>query len=370
MKIKSLSKAIVFFVLVTALPILKVFLLGEYDSGEQQKYIRLYFWLQFLVPMIDLGFYWSFIRQKVIDGDGIKNSYGFSSFGLLLSLILLPFDLLYSLLVLLATVTAWYNFRLQTLRIDGESAKYYLMRMSKVSLDIVFVFAFFSLDTLNVGFILLGELLAVFVVVASLIKQDGLRSKIHLLGFGGLFSLDYFYTVLKVLRSNIARILLPFVFVGQGVEGILFAVLFYELMAQYLSIEKLRDLLEGKINVIACLLAYLFSLPFQYVGVYMFAKTMSWNFGVLEILCVMLGGSARIFSIYTLNIIKEKAFGVLVYLNFFLVIFAVLEIYSVHKLTQVESAAQISLLVFYGVEALVGLGLIVWLEMSKTLKRT
>ena len=318
---KHQIKSLVFFALVTVLPVLKVYLLGAFDEGEQAKYIQVYFWLQFLIPLIDFGYYWSVVRRSVVDDRIVSELRGLSLISILLVFAFLPVNTLYSQLILLATITAWYNFRLQVFRIQGDSNTYYSMRMGKVLLDGLFVLGLFLMSALTVEMLLIVEFVSVFLVGVVLTVKEGVKNSFYFFGWGRLFSFDYLYSILKVLRSNIVRLLIPLFFVNQGVEGVLFMVLFYELIAQYLSIEKLKDLLAGNVRVLFYVVVYIFSLPAQYFGIYFLAGLMSWEFGWLEICCVLLGGAARIFSTYTLKAVKSKGFDLLVWLNVFIVVF-------------------------------------------------
>ncbi len=364
---KKQIESLAFFVLVTALPVIKVALLGEFDSEEQRKYIRVYFWIQFLIPIIDFGYYWTAVRLQVVDSVGVEKYRAFSFVGILLALIAVPIDILYTQLLLLATVTAWYNFRLQIFRINGDTQAYYYMRFSKVALDAVLVCSLFLFSLLTVETLLIVELISLVFVGAGLTIKENTGVKVYFFGLGRFFSFDYLYTLLKVSRSSLVRLLIPFLFLGQGVEGILFMVLFYELVAQYLSIEKLKDLLLDNVRVVACALFYFVSLPVQYLGIDILAVIMAWDFGPLEICCVILGGSARIFSIYTLKAIKKDGFDLLVWLNVFLLFFGVIEIFSFQQFVA-DGAAQLALLTFYGVEALFSVSVVFWFERSKLLK--
>jgi|GEM_PF-6757462 len=369
MKIRHLVESLFFFALVTSLPLLKVFLLGNFDSYEQSKYIKVYFWLQFLVPIVDFGYYWSIVKSRVTDNIVTKYSSNLNLIGVVFALMLLPVNFFYSQLLLLATVTAWYNFRLQILRIEGLSRAYYFMRLSKMFLDVIFVFSLYMLSVLSVELLVMAEFLSVIVVMLVVSHREHFDSSIFIFNYSRFFSFDYLYTLLKVVRSNFLRLSIPLVFFGQGLEGVLFAILFYELFAQYLSIEKLKDLLEGKVKVITFLIIYIISLPVQYGGIYSVAQVMGWHFEVLDIICIILGGAARIFAVYTLNIVKNNSFDLLVFLNVFFVLFGVVEIFAYKEIFIVENPAQLALLTFYGVEFFVGLGLIIWLERPGFLKR-
>ena len=71
------------FALITILPILKVAILGKVADGDEQAlYLRLYFFVQFLVPIIDFGYYWGKIRTQ-LEGkqEQIQSFDGFSAFG-------------------------------------------------------------------------------------------------------------------------------------------------------------------------------------------------------------------------------------------------------------------------------------------------
>jgi len=369
MRKSKLIKSFLFFLLVTALPLLKIFLLGAFDSDEQVKYIKIYFWLQFLVPVVDLGYYWSIVRVYIDEKQvaTLKNKFNLVGFSFVL--FVLPFSIFYAQLLMLAVVTAWYNFNLQIFRIEGSIRSYYFSRFGKIFLDIVFVLILFFISDLSVEKLIAAEFFAISIVSIFIFLKNNTGEGMFTFSCSSLLSLDYMYVIIKVLRSNLCRLLIPFLFFGESLEYILFAVLFYELAAQYFSIEKLQSLLAGKIKVFFYLLVYLFSLPVQYVLIFFLGEFMHWNFGFVEISCVIFGGAARIFSVYTLNIVKNSAFNLLVYINVFLVVFGVIEMYSFYALYTGEASAKLSLLLFYAVEALVGLGLVIWVEGLRIFKR-
>jgi hypothetical protein len=367
MNLKNRIESALYFLLITALPVFKVFLLGEFDAEAQSQYIRVYFWLQFLVPVVDFGYYWAAVRGEVSANRSVESYRSFSCFGLVLAFLFLFVDPFFTCLFLLVTITAWYNFRLQIFRINGSTKVYYCMRLSKVALDALFVCVLFLFSVLTVEMLLLVEFLSIFVIAFGLAVKEGFGFKLSFFVFGKILSFDYLYCILSVSRSSLVRLLLPFVFFGEGVENVLFVVLFYELVAQYLSIEKLKDLLSGKVKVLSFVVFYFCSLPVQYFGIGILADIMVWEFGVLEVVCVVIGGSAKIFSVYTLKAIKNNGFDLLVWLNVFIVVFGVVEIFSFQQFVA-DGAAQLALLTFYGVEALFSVSVVFWFERSKLLK--
>lgn len=369
MRRRKVIKSLLFFTLVTMLPVLKVFLLGAFEAGEQEKYIRIYFWLQFLVPIVDLGYYWSLVRGYVTSGCIERNVNKLSIVGFFAALALFPYNTLYAQLLLLASVTAWYNFNLQVFRIQGKTGIFYKMRMSKVVIDISLLVVLYVVNKLSVELLLITELLSVVLVMSVLMYKEGVRGNILTFSTHRTFSFDYLYMILNVVRSNFIRLLIPIIFLNQGLERLLFALLFYELVAQYISIEKLKDLLAGKINVLLYTVLYISSIPFQILAIFSLGKIMAWNFGMLEIFCIILGGSARIFSIYTLNVVKNNAFNLLVCMNVFFVVLGAASVYLFQQFYNGASLAQLVLLTFYAAEAIVGLSLVVFLERSNFMKR-
>ena len=351
-----------------SLPLLKIYLLGVFDNDEQLKYIRIYFWLQFLIPIIDFGYYWSAVRKKVTSLQPHENTLGINLVGVLLACAVLPLGSLYVILFLLATVTAWYNFRLQIARIEGNTQVYYNARLAKVLIDILFIVSLCFFSQLTVEKIIISEIFAVLCVAYSLNNYQ-LNKQCFFLSLKKGFSFDYLYMILKVFRASLLRLLIPFLFIGEGIEKVLMSVLFYEILAQYLSIEKIKDLLDGKARVCLWLAIYMTSLPLQYFLVYFVGMIMGWEFGTIELICILFGGAARIFSVYTLNVIKHNDFNLLVCLNIGLVVLGLVVLYGVYQFYQGENAALLSLLLFYSLEAVIGLGLVLWVERSKFLRR-
>ena len=62
------------------------------------------------------------------------------------------------------------------------------------------------------------------------------------------------------------RVTLPLVYVGMNLERVFFAVLVYELAAQFILIEWVQKLIEGKVRVLILTILFLATLPIQYAA--------------------------------------------------------------------------------------------------------
>lgn len=355
-------KSVALFSAVTILPVVKIYLLGLQFGDAQTDYIRAYFWLQFLSPTIDFGYYWTGIRQKLEGKESNRRQFEFSLFGLVMALCLSYFDLVLAFLVLLATLTAWYNNRLQMFRIEGAVENYYRLRLGKVGVDFVLVLTLFFLSYISVENLLMVEAFAILIVGSVVGLRGPMQRGYGFCLLGRLFSLDYLYTLIKVARANFVRLVVPALFVGSGLEAVLFVILIYELIAQYLSIEKINDLLNGTLNIWQIVVFYIVSLPFQYIAVQWSSEVFAWSFSGLEICCVLLGGGARIFAVYSFRAIKLKGFNLLASVNVLMIMFGIVLVVVFLKLAPVWLEINWMLLFYFGFEALVSILIILSFE--------
>ena len=362
MTLRNHLKSASLFAAVTILPIVKIYLLGLQDGGAQSEYIRVYFWLQFLSPTIDFGYYWSGIRLKLEGKPSNRRQFEVSMFGLIAALCLLNIDLALTFLAILGTLTAWYNNRLQIFRIEGDASNYYRLRLGKVGVDLVLVMALFSLSVISVEKLLMVEIFAILTVGSIVGLRGSMKAGVGFFSLGRLFTLDYLYTLVKVARANFVRLGAPLVFIGVGLEPMLFVILIYELVAQYLSIEKIKDLLNGTLYMPVLIGIYFVSLPFQYMGILWSTEVLGWYFSPLEIFCVLLGGGARIFAVYSLRAVKLQGFNVILSLNVIMVLFGVVLFFSFFRFAPAELEIAWVLFFYYGFEALVSLLIILTFE--------
>lgn len=366
---RKLAESLLLFGLIASLPFLKVYLLGNFDAAEQTEYIRIYFWLQFCVPLIDFGYYWSVIRKRVESTKTEPEVGGLSLFGIIASGVMLFYNYAIALMLILAVLLAWHNFRLQLARIEGESKLYYSIRLSKIIFDLTFVTGLYVTNLLKIETILAAEFLSVALTQLLFSKHFSLDRGFGLIVKNRLFSMDYLYVLLKVFRSNVVRLTFPIVFLSMGLEEVIFMVLCFEVISQFILIEKLKDLLDGKVRVLLYVLIYMLSLPLQYFGIFSISFIMGWDFSKLEVICVMIGGGARIFSVYTLNIVKNKSFNLLLAFDIVISVLAVLIVLLFGFAFLSDQSPLTALTTFFGVEAIIGIGFVLWFELRSSRNR-
>ena len=182
--------------------------------------------------------------------------------------------------------------------------------------------------------------------------------------FGSLFTFNYLYTLIKVVKANFIRILIPIVFIESGFESLLFVILMYELAAQYLSIEKVKDLLDGKFNVSYLLLIYILSIPLQFYFILAISDFFDWNFNILEIISILVGGTARIFSVYGFRAIKLNGFNYVLFLNILMTLYGFALIYVFTMLIPGIIEPTWLLMCYYSFEFMVGYFVIITFEKN------
>ena len=364
MNIKRNIKSLLLFGAVTILPILKIYSLGLHNIDAQSAYIRIYFWLQFLTPIIDFGYYWSGIRSKLEGNQLQRRQYEFSIFGFILAASFIYVDFIIALLLILATFTAWYNYRLQIFRIDGQTSNYYKLRLSKISIDFIFLLTLIYFSSVSVNNLLLLEIFAILISGLYFGRKGLMVNGFGFSYFGSLFTFNYLYTLIKVVKANFIRILIPIVFIESGFESLLFVILIYELAAQYLSIEKVKDLLDGKFNVSYLLLIYILSIPLQFYFILAISDFFDWNFNILEIISILVGGTARIFSVYGFRAIKLNGFNYVLFLNILMTLYGFALIYVFTMLIPGIIEPTWLLMCYYSVEFMVGYFVIITFEKN------
>lgn len=354
------------FGLIALLPILKVGLLGAVNSEEEQElYIRLYFLIQFLVPTVDFGYYWGKVRVQ-LERDREKSLIfdGFSGVGLACAAILLFFDVNLALVFFLSSVLAWNNYQLQILRIEGRQDGFYFIRLGKTTFDLLLIACLFLSDSVAVNYVIAGEIAAVLLTNLSyrILRKELFRPVIF--WPSAVVPRDFLFVLIKSCRANFLRIAIPLLYFGDGTERVFFGVLVYELAAQFVLIEWLKTLLDGRVRIALLLTLLIVTLPIQYGLWFLMDGFLAWHLSPAELICLLTGGFARMLSVYTLKAVQQGGVRSIMNLNLSIIVVALLLVLLPQMNPEYALSSLFVMQTFFIFEVAIGLYLVIRFHRS------
>ena len=154
------------------------------------------------------------------------------------------------------------------------------------------------------------------------------------------------------------RVTLPLFYAGMNLERVFFAVLVYELAAQFILTEWLKKLIEGKIRVLILTIFFLATLPLQYVAWCVSGELFGWQLTAAELICLLTGGGARILSAYTLRAVSQGATDVLFNLNLLIIFVGAMFVFVPYLYLDQSIAPLVILQTFFAIELMIGLFII------------
>jgi len=355
---------LIIFLAVSTLPFIKIHLLKIDGPETQLEYIKAYFLIQFIVPLIDGGAYWRDIRgriQEKID----TTLQGLSGWAFLAALTFATFDMKIALIILLSGALAWYNYTLQILRIESQSTRYYSERLLKIFIDLLLIcLIYFLLESVNIYTILVSELLAVVITISIRKKHVAFQGVVTPFIFERPSNSDFAYVTLKTLRAHIFRVTIPYIYIESSIARIFIFILIYEIGTQFIATTFMRSLLDSKIVIKKALLVYAITIPLQIVILVYLGELLTFELAWIELICITFAGSARVLSIYTFTAVKN-AYKLVTYSNNLILGVAIMLLSLAIALPKTDDIQYSILMTYFSIETLISLALIMIVEKKR-----
>ena len=292
-------------------PVVKVRIVGEVANLDiQLLYIGYYFAIQFFTPLSDLGASWSSIRNHLEKKDNFV--FFFSPVGVLFGVLVSAISPNFGLIILISVAMAFLNYHLQVFRILGQINKFYICKITRLTFDLLLLLIVASFSTILennfITYVLSAELFSICLVLLflKLKKTDQITYIFKKIFFSG--SYDYSFVVLKVIRANYVRLLSPLMFENLQFSKFFYCLLLYELVVQYANNEYLKKIINKGINFKYVFTLAILSVPLQISALWAFALFMTWEFSILEYVCLAWMGSITIYSVFSYRLVYLGAY--------------------------------------------------------------
>lgn len=293
-------------------PFIKVRILGTVAGSDVQLlYVSYYFAVQFFTPLVDFGASWSSIRTHLENKEDFV--LFFTPLGILIGVAVCAFFIEYGLVILIATAMAFFNYHLQVFRLQGETVTFYIFKISRLVLDIAFLFALLKVtqnsEETILKYVLSGELFAILIILVVIRWKNpsDIFYKFQLVFFAN--AKDFSFLILKIIRANFLRLISPFLFGNLQFVKFFYLLLLYELIVQFANAEYLRRIVDKGVNFKYIFLACAASVPLQFLTLKVFSLFMEWEFTLFEYVCVIIIGSISVYSVFSFRLIAVGAYS-------------------------------------------------------------
>ena len=352
------------FLAVSTLPFIKIHLLKIDGPETQLEYIKAYFLIQFIVPIIDGGAYWRDIRGRIQDKID-TTLQGLSGWAFIAALSVATFDIKIALIILLSGALAWYNYTLQILRIESQSTRYYGERLLKIFIDLLLICSIYLLlESVNIYTVLLSELLAVIITISVRKKHVAFQGVVTPFIFQRPLNNDFAYVALKTLRAHIFRVTIPYIYIESSIARIFIFILIYEIGAQFIATAFMRSLLDAKLIIKKALLIFAVTIPLQIGILVQLGALLTFELVWIELICITFAGSARVLSIYTFTAVKN-AYRLVTFSNNIILSVAIILLLLAVVLPKTDDVQYSILMTYFLIETLVSLALIMIVEKRR-----